>query len=150
MRTEIAIGPRAVLLLLVLLGLVMYATGWFERVASGGIVGGARSGEATSFQLGFDRSDMLSGRVTGSETAEGTRQRWLDAGQQVTVRYSITRERGRIRVAVAPVSPVWKPLWTVMLESSARDTVVLSAPAAGNYELLVRRAEFGGEYAVSW
>ena len=147
MRTDILIGPRAVVLLLVLLGVVMYATGWFEQVASGG---GARGDEAASFELGFDRDDVLSGRVTGAETAEGTRRRWLSAGQQVVVRYMITRERGRIRVAVAPAAPVWNPLWTVMVESSARDTVVLTAPTAGNYELLVRRAEFGGEYVVSW
>ena len=148
MRTDIPIGPRAVVLLLVLLGVVMYATGWFDAVAQGGVVGGAAPAEG--FQLGFDRDDMVSGRVTGTETAEGTRRRWLGAGQQVVVRYSITRERGRVRLAVAPVAPAWNPVWTILLESSARDTVLVTAPSAGDYELMVRRTEFGGEYAVSW
>ena len=149
MRSEIPIGPRAVLLLLILLALVMYATGWLGEVTSG-LIGGSRVSEETAFQSGPAGGDMVTGHVRGAETAEGTRRRWLDAGQHVVVRYSLTRERGRVRLAVSPVSPEWNPLWTVMLESSARDTVVITAPSAGNYELLVRRTEFAGSYTVSW
>jgi len=113
-------------------------------------VGGSRVNEGAGLQVGLDRGEIVTGHVTGAETAEGSRRRWLVAGQQVVVRYSVTRDRGRVRLAVSPVSPVWNPLWTVMLESSARDTVVITAPSAGNYELLVRRAEFGGAYTVTW
>lgn len=144
-------GPGALLGLIAILAVGLLVSQNDLASYLGGLVqvGSGGTGSST-LQVGVGRSGRLAERVAGSRTGEDRRRLWGFGGQSLSLEYQVTVERGRWRMAIEEVGAGRPTLWSTALERSGREQVSMRLPNAGNYEVVVRLAGFGGGYEVTY
>lgn len=112
----------------------------------GALVGCGRSG----IRIGWLEADGLRHKTARYRLFEGLERASVRAqsGETIELDYEVEVERGTLTLIL--LSPDGEQLWKETFEQDAADTVHLSAPQSGRYELRIEGNSTRGAFDVSW
>jgi len=70
------------------------------------------------------------------------------SGQTLTLEYDVTLDKGTMDLQIKNADG--DVVWETSIDDAATDTADLSIEKSGNYQIVLKGDDMGGEYDVSW